>query len=134
VRYNWRMAHPAAVILVAHGSRAEGTREAHLDLASELARELDAPVVAAFLELSDPDIPSAIDAAVAAGADRLVLVPYFLHHGNHTRRDIPVIMADARGRHPGVEIAMTPPLGPDPRLVTITADRARETLATGTTA
>ena len=116
------------LVLIAHGSRAEGTREAHLAVAEQLAARLGQPVAAAFLELSDPDIPTAIDAAVARGATRVVLLPYFLHHGNHTRRDIPAIAASARERHPGVRVEITDPLGPDDALVEIAAARARVAL------
>lgn len=128
VRYNIGMTTQEAIILVAHGSRAPGTREAHLDLTADLANHLGHPVTAAFLELTEPDIATAIDAAVAGGARRVVLVPYFLHHGNHTRRDIPEIIEAATARHPGLSLAMTPPLGPDPRLLEISAERARDAL------
>lgn len=118
----------AAVVVVAHGSRADGTREAHLDLARELSAELGVPVTAGFLEISEPDIPTAIDTALAAGARHLVLLSYFLHRGNHTQRDIPAFIDAARERHPGVEFAMTPPLGPDPRLTALSAELARHAL------
>jgi sirohydrochlorin ferrochelatase len=130
LRYNWGMRDRVALVVVAHGSRAPGTREAHLELAAELADQLGVPAHAGFLEISDPDIPGAIDSAVAAGARRVVLLPYFLHHGNHTQRDIPAIIEAARGRHPGVVFDMTPPLGPDPRLVSLSAELARRALAT----
>ena len=128
-RYKGGMSSPrAAVVIVAHGSRADGTRAAHLDLARELSAELGVPVSAGFLEISEPDIPTAIDTAVATGAHRLVLLPYFLHRGNHTQRDIPAFIEAARQRHPGVEFAMTPPLGPDPRLTALSAELARRAL------
>jgi sirohydrochlorin ferrochelatase len=120
---------PVALVVVAHGSRAPGTREAHFELAAGLARELGIPSHPGFLEISEPDIPTAIDSAVAGGATRVVLLPYFLHHGNHTQRDIPAFIEAARGRHPRVVFAMTPPLGPDPRLVSLSAELARQALA-----
>ena len=112
------------LIVVAHGSRAEGTPEAHAQLCAEIERRLDVPVTGAFLEITLPDIPSAIDAAVADGAGEIVLLPYFLLAGNHTTRDIPEIMERARAAHPGIRVTMTAPVGPDPRLVDICVDRA----------
>ena len=129
LRYNSLMSDSAALVVVAHGSRAPGTREAHLELAQALSAELGLPAHAGFLEICEPDIPSAIDQAVAAGAQRIVLLPYFLHRGNHTQRDIPAIIEKASRRHPGVVFDMTPPLGPDPRLVAMSAELARQALA-----
>jgi sirohydrochlorin ferrochelatase len=127
--YKEGMNQPAALVVIAHGSRAPGTREAHLELAEALGEELGLPAVAGFLEISEPDIPTAIDLAVSGGARRIVLLPYFLHRGNHTQRDIPAFITAARGRHPGVVFEMTPPLGPDSRLVTMSAELARSALA-----
>jgi sirohydrochlorin cobaltochelatase len=118
----------ATVVLIAHGSRAPGTREAHGELAARLASALGTPVMPAFLEITPPDIPTAIDRAAASGAGEVVLVPYLLLGGNHTTRDIPLIIEQARGRHPGLRLALTPPLGPDDRLVAICVDRARAAL------
>ncbi|HEY6377712.1 MAG TPA: CbiX/SirB N-terminal domain-containing protein [Candidatus Dormibacteraeota bacterium] len=122
------MNQPAALVVIAHGSRAPGTREAPLELADALAGELGLPAVAGFLEISEPDIPTAIDVAVSGGARRIVLLPYFLHRGNHTQRDIPAFIDAARERHPGVVFDMTPPLGPDSRLVSMSAELARSAL------
>jgi sirohydrochlorin ferrochelatase len=123
------MTESSAVVLCAHGSRAAGTAEAQRELAGALARELGVPVYAGFLEITQPDIPAAIDAAVAGGARRVLLLPYFLHAGNHTTRDLPAIIASAGERHPDVEVSMTDLLGPDERLLAICADRARGALA-----
>jgi sirohydrochlorin ferrochelatase len=118
-----------AIVLCAHGSRAAGTAEAHERLCADLEAELGLPVLPGFLEITAPDIPAAIDAAVAAGAHRVLLLPYFLHAGNHTTRDLPAIIDAAVDRHTGVEITMTEQLGPDRRLLAICADRARSALA-----
>ena len=124
-----RVTDSTAVVLCAHGSRAAGTAEAQQALCDALQAELGVPVLAGFLEITAPDIPAAIDAAVAGGAGRVLLLPYFLHAGNHTTRDLPAIIAAAAVRHPTVEVAMTELLGPDPRLLAICADRARDALA-----
>lgn len=116
-----------AWLVVAHGSRAPQVTDDHDALCAELAAEAPGDVVVrpAYLEINEPSIPDAIDAAVADGASRVVLVPYFLHAGNHTRRDIPALMAEAADRHPTVTFILAAHLGPDPRLVGILADRAR---------
>lgn len=114
-------------LVVAHGSRATELAEAHSAVCDELARRVgnSVTVAPAYLELTEPSIPSAIDAAVTAGSIRIVLVPYFLHIGNHTRRDLPAILAESQGRYPDVAMILADHLGLDPRLVDIVADRAR---------
>jgi len=112
-----------AVILVAHGSRAPGIVEAQQELCDAVATRLGSSVSAGFLEICAPDIPTAIAREAARGARRILLVPYFLHAGNHTTRDIPAIMEQARADHPGVEVELAAPLGPDPRLVEICVER-----------
>ncbi|MBK5224214.1 MAG: CbiX/SirB N-terminal domain-containing protein [Acidimicrobiia bacterium] len=118
----------ATWIVIAHGSRAPSVVADHEAVCHELAELVGAgiEVIPAYLELNEPSIPDTIDAAVARGAERVVLVPYFLHAGNHTTRDLPAFMAAANERHPPVELVMARHLGPDPRLVAILADRAVE--------
>lgn len=112
---------------MAHGSRAPGTVDDHQRVCDELATragERVDDVRGAFLEINEPTIPDAIDAAVAAGAGRVVVLPYFLHAGTHTRRDIPELLDAARQRHAGTEFALASHLAPDPRLVEVLLARA----------
>jgi sirohydrochlorin ferrochelatase len=107
----------ATVVLVAHGSRVDEANDAHRTLAKALAQRTAATVMPAFLELTEPDVPAAIDAAVADGAIRVVVLPYFLLPGAHTSRDIPAIIEAARDRHPGVELTQVSHLGANPALL-----------------
>jgi sirohydrochlorin cobaltochelatase len=115
------MTSPAAtvvpvVVLVAHGSRVDEANVTHQDLAERLARRTGMTVVAAFLELAEPDIPTAIDDAVASGAGAIVVLPYFLLPGAHTTRDIPALIGAASARHPQVDMVQAPHIGADPAL------------------
>jgi len=117
-------------IVVAHGSRAGGTAADHEALCRDLAARAAGDVGAvhpAFLEISHPSVPEAIDDAVAGGARDIVVIPYFLHAGNHTQRDIPQLIDEARARHPGVSMELTGHLGPRERMVDILADLGRST-------
>jgi sirohydrochlorin ferrochelatase len=109
------------VLLIAHGSRNPAAADDHARLCSEVARRSGVAVEPAYLELSEPSIPGAIDAAVAAGATRIRLVPHFLHLGNHVARDLPAITDDARRRHPGTTVVLEPHVGADPALVGLVA-------------
>ena len=120
------------VLLVAHGSRnpAAGVEHERLCVAVQAlldAEHGDAPrpqVRAAYLEITEPDIPSAIDAAAADGATTIRLLPHFLSPGNHVAVDLPRIAEESTARHPGIRIELMEHLGADPALVALLARRA----------
>jgi sirohydrochlorin cobaltochelatase len=118
-----RSARPAAVILIAHGSRNPAAQADHQLLCERVADRTGAGVRAAYLELAEPSIPNAIDGAVGEGATRVRLVPLFLHTGNHVARDIPEIVEAARLRHPDIDIELETHVGADPGLVDLVAER-----------
>lgn len=107
---------PTTVVVAAHGSRAEPANAAHREVVDALAADVDVTVTPAFLELAEPSIGDAIDAAVADGAARVLVLPYFLHPGRHLLEDIPAIVDDAAARHGGVEVAMLGSFGSEPAL------------------
>src|SRR4051794_20800483 len=77
-----------ALLLIAHGSRqADANADLH-HLADSLRERGEAIVVASFLELAEPGIEEGGRLCVQAGANRVVLVPYFLSAGIHVRRDL----------------------------------------------
>lgn len=84
---------------------------------------------AAFLEQGRPDLAGALEAAVAQGAKRVVVVPYFLTLGIHLQRDLPNIVSGLARIHQGVEIRVAPPLEGHPALGKILKERAQEVLA-----
>lgn len=79
----------------------------------------------AFLELAEPSIGSAIDSAITSGYVTVVISPHFLLPGNHTLRDIPALVDEARHRHPGASIELTDHLGADPALVDLVVERVK---------
>lgn len=102
------------LLLVAHGSRREASNEEVRQLTGRLGGriggEYDA-VRCAFLELASPLIPEAIDQAVADGATRITLLPYFLVAGRHVAADIPGIVEQKQRDHPLVELRTARYLG-----------------------
>ena len=115
-----------ALLIMAHGSpRAEANED--IRKVAEVVRSRGPyPLVSiGYLECNEPDIASAIDACVAAGADAIAAVPYFLHSGKHLLRDIPDLLEAAERRHPGVEIVMGDYIGHEPQLVQVLLDRVR---------
>ena len=110
-----------AWILIAHGSRRTEAATEHGALCEAVSAAAGTEVRPAYLELAEPLIPEAIDAAVANGATAVRLLPYFLHPGNHVREDLPRIVESARLAHPGVTVELRPHVGGDPRLVELLA-------------
>ena len=112
-----------SVILVAHGSRAPVANESHISLCAVVSERTGRDVRPAFLELAEPSIGLAIDTAIASGYATVLVSPHFLLPGNHTLRDIPALVDDARHRHPEASIELTDHLGADPALVDLVVER-----------
>ena len=102
-----------ALVIVAHGSRRASSNDEVRALTDQIrpqAKTFD-QVQCAFLELADPSIPDGINAAIAAGAKEVVVLPYFLSAGRHVVEDIPGFVAETQQQHPGVSIRIAPYLG-----------------------
>jgi sirohydrochlorin ferrochelatase len=117
-----------AVLLIAHGSRHAPANDDLHELAARLSARGAYPIVEpAFLELAQPEIAAGGDRCVARGATRVLMIPYFLAAGVHLRRDLTAARDDLSRRHPHVRFVLGPPLGPDPRLDQLVAERIRQT-------
>lgn len=108
-------------ILVAHGSRNPAARDSHEQLVRSLQAATGHGTRAAYLEMTEPSISSAIDAAVAHGATEIFVLPCLLHPGNHLLVDVPAVLDRSRQRHPEVRITMGQHLGALPGLVDLLA-------------
>ena len=118
------------IIVFAHGSRIEPANQAVRAVAAELARSGPYQhVVAAFLELGQPDLETAAIELSKRGVRRLVIIPYFLTLGMHLERDLPRIVERISNNLSQLEISVTPPLDGHPGLLQVLLDRAREALA-----
>ena len=116
-----------AILLIAHGSRHEPANDDLRRMAVAMADGGDYPIVeAAFLELADPDIPAGGAACVARGADRVLMIPYFLSAGVHLVRDLTAARDALIAGHPGAEFVLGAPLGPHPLLQQLVGERVRE--------
>jgi sirohydrochlorin ferrochelatase len=115
-----------ALLLIAHGSR-NPEANADLDHLAEGLRQRGHPLVqTAFLELAEPDIDSGAARCVEQGAERVVLVPYFLSPGVHVRRDLTAARDRLAERFPGVELRLAEPLGRHPLLLDVVEARIDE--------
>lgn len=113
-----------AYLLVDHGSRVAAANEPIGRVAAALRERLPGAIVKlAHLEFTSPSIAEGIRACVEAGASEIIVHPYFLSPGRHTREHIPELVAEALREHPGVTARITDPLGFHPRLLDVVLDR-----------
>src|SRR5262245_35231903 len=118
-----------AILVVGHGSRREEANEDVRLAASRIGERGKFPlVVAAFLEIASPTIAEGYAQLVAAGARHIIIHPYFLSPGRHTRGDIPVEVQAAANCHPDVTYQITEPLAAHQLVIDASIERIRTTV------
>lgn len=138
------------ILLLSHGSRLNDC-ETVINQIAEMYRETtENKVEIGFMEMRQPDIPTAIENLTKdTDINKIIVVPVFIAHGIHTKRDIPKILGieseiksedlikqDNHHHHHhhhenenqtkikfDGEIVFTDPLGADPRIVEIIKER-----------
>lgn len=113
-----------AYLLIDHGSRRPEANAAVEHAAEILRRRVAETVLVAHLEIEPPNLAGGIEACARAGADEVVVLPYFLGPGRHTAQDIPAQVRSAAARHPTLTIRIADPLGPHEKLVDVLLERA----------
>lgn len=108
---------PRGLILFAHGSRDPAWATTLQALAGEIsAIAPDVTVRCAYLELLQPDLPTVID-ELADGVRQLDVCPIFWSGNGHVQRDLPRLLAQARERHPRLDLRLRPVLSELPGLL-----------------
>lgn len=116
-----------AVILLGHGSRVPGAGKNMEEVAQRL-RELGCygAVETCYMERLGPHLPEALEICVKSGARRIILIPYFLHMGLHTRVDIPNMMRGEAEKYPHVTLIFGKNLGYDELILELVKKRISE--------
>ncbi len=125
-------AHDGAPVLIgcAHGTRSRAGRDVIRAILTRVQHQLGSTAVReAYVDVQDPDVATVVDAVAARSADDrrtrpenapdAVVVPLLLSTGYHVAWDI----AHAVEGHAALA---APPLGPDPRLADVMAERLEE--------
>ncbi len=116
-----------AVILFGHGSRDPLWRRPIEAVAARLdAQQPGLLVRCAYLELDQPDLPTAAAQLASAGAREVTVVPMFLGTGKHARADLPALLETLRSTYPAIQFSLQQPVGEDDRVLDLIAKIALE--------
>ncbi|MFN8954051.1 sirohydrochlorin chelatase [Limnohabitans sp.] len=110
------------VVLFAHGSRDPLWRLPIDAVAQRMAQQWpQIPVAVAFLELTQPDLPTAVEEMMKQGLSHLRIVPMFLGVGRHAREDLPEMVKHLTLAHPQVAFELLPAIGEHPAMTDLLA-------------
>ena len=88
------MSEKTGILLLSHGSRLDDGEEvikAYKEMYEEEFPQM--PVEYGFMEIRKPDIPQTIKKLTTENdLDKIIVVPVFVAHGLHTKRDIPELL------------------------------------------
>ena len=139
------------ILLLSHGSRLDEGEEVIKAYKEMYTEEFpDMPVEYGFMEIRKPGIPETIKKLTSENdLEKIIVVPVFVAHGLHTKRDIPQLLGiesdydesqesshhhhhhhdheEEKVEFDG-EIILTDPLGIDKRMYEIIKDRVSEHL------
>ena len=116
-----------AVLLIAHGSRRAEANHDLVIVANQLREQSNySIVVPSYLEIAEPSISDGARQCVEAGADHVLMMPYFLSAGSHVTRDLDRFRNKASARFETVKFDLCPPLGLHPMMLQIIKDRLGE--------
>lgn len=100
------------IVLFAHGARDPEWSAPFRRLQQIVAaRQKNAVVMLAYLELMSPTLDDAASDLLAANVTDICIVPLFLGPGAHFRQDFPILLEKLRQRYPQAVFRNTPVLG-----------------------
>jgi sirohydrochlorin ferrochelatase len=114
------------VIIVDHGSRRQESNAMLEEVTAQFSRRFVDRydiVEPAHMELAEPSIAAAYARCVQRGAERIVVLPFFLGPGKHWTQDIPQLAATAAKSFPNTRFHVSEPLGIDDLILDLLAKR-----------
>ena len=121
-----------AVIIIGHGSRAPSASKDMETVAEKMrGKKIYGMVETCSMSRTGPFFPETLEKCVKHGARMVVLIPYFLHMGLHTRLDLPAMMQEQARKYPGVKMVFGKHLGFDDSMVDLVMKRVEESLSLG---
>lgn len=121
------------LILFAHGARDPRWAAPFEETAARIrAQQPQLQVRPAYLDFMQPDLAGAVAELADSGCSRIDVVPMFLGSGGHVRQDLPRLLDELRGRHPGLALVLHTAIGELPSVVQAMADAAAAAACGGT--
>ena len=116
-----------AVILMGHGSRVPGAGEGMERVAQWLKEKRpEVMIETCYMSELGPNFPEILEKCVKSGANKIIVMPYFLHLGIHLREDIPAMMGTEAKKYPGLTLILGRHLGFDESLANLVGKRLDE--------
>jgi sirohydrochlorin cobaltochelatase len=119
---------PCRVVLLAHGSGDPRWRRPFEELLAGLQADLGRHAIAlAYLEISPPSL---LDAAAEASSQAIAclrILPLFMAGGEDLDRRIAGQVREIAVRFPDLRLEVLPPIGQDPRMISLLRQSVRET-------
>mgnify|MGYP001594841876 CR=1 FL=1 len=116
-----------AVIILGHGSRGDGNDAAVKRIAASIRESAGSDIAEyAFLQYAQPTPEDALDRCIRQGAEKIVIIPFFMQAGVHVAKDIPALLEKAKQKHPALDIRVTDYVGAHPLMEQIVADLIRK--------
>ena len=106
-----------ALLIVDHGSRQPEANAVVSEIA-RMTRRLRPELIVeyAHMEIAEPTLKQGVASCVAAGAQEIIVHPYLLADGRHSRETIPEEVERVAASHPEIRFKITDPLGPHEKL------------------
>ena len=116
------------VIILGHGSKLKKANETIKKVIKNIKHNGLHIVEPAYLQLSKPDLHTAVKKLARSGCRKIIVVPFFLFMGNHVKRDIPKAIEKEKNIYRDIEFVYAKNLGQDPRMSDIVMDRIKDVL------
>ncbi len=116
-----------ALILVDHGSKVDKANKLLIEIINLLKKKQNTGfdfITHCHMELCDPTIEDAFEQAVNSGATEIIVHPYFLAPGRHSKIDIANMVNEAASKYPNIKYRVTEPLGVHNKILEVVLERA----------
>ncbi|NIP38096.1 MAG: hypothetical protein GWM89_03355 [Candidatus Dadabacteria bacterium] len=118
-----------ALILIDHGSKVKEANKLLKDITTLLKEKENTGfdfITYCHMELAEPTISQAFELAVRKGASEIVVHPYFLAPGRHSKIDIPNMVKDTASEYTDIRYKVTEPLGIHDKILDVVLERANK--------
>ncbi len=112
------------LIVISHGSRVPETDQIMSRYIEDIAQRLSFEhVEKAYLQFMNPNLEEAVNRLFALGIRQIIVFPFFLLNGSHTKENIPAQLNQLEQRFDGISFTYMDVIGYDTTLAQVICDR-----------